>query len=57
MKLVEPDYSELLVQAHRRWILERTTDAGDAFDRAVLAAIHADVKRRMGLPAAGQAEG
>jgi hypothetical protein len=54
MKIVEPDYIELLVQAHRRWIRERTAEAGNNFDRALWASIKADVKPRAGIPLLGQ---
>ena len=46
LRLVEPDYHEILTLAHRRWINERTVAAAEAFDRALMAAIHADRVRR-----------
>jgi hypothetical protein len=46
MKLVEPDYATLLLEAHRRWINERTAEAQDAFDRVLWAAVKADVAAR-----------
>jgi hypothetical protein len=36
MRLVEPDYSELLKQAHRRWMETRDPKDGDRFADLVL---------------------
>ena len=49
MKLVEPDYHEMLVHAHRRWLQERTGKAHDDFHRAIMAAVRADERRRAAL--------
>lgn len=50
MKVVEPDYSEMLIQTHRRWILERTPQASDAFTYALMASIEASRKRARERP-------
>lgn len=52
MKLIEPDYNYLLEMAHRRWIVERTPEAAQAFDRALLIAIKAGRDKVLKAPEA-----
>jgi hypothetical protein len=47
MKLVEPDYSELMKQAHRRWIETRDPKDGDRFADLVQAAAQQSPPRRL----------
>src|SRR4051794_21724283 len=46
MRLVEPDYKELMRQAHQKWINERTPEAERAFNKALAAAVADDRAKR-----------
>lgn len=46
MKMVEPDYGEILRLAHVRWLDERSAAASQAFERALMIAVAADHDQR-----------